>query len=208
MKMNLIIPLFILFFLVLVVYFSLDKYDSLGGLFLLLFGIMLLLLRILVVGKTSFFYVKETFWISGLWTAVITVFGACFILSLKSIRKGLDYNFKYLIFLLVLYIFFGYLQQLLFQFMFFETVYYLTGKITMSIFISAFYYFIFHLRSKRLEFQLGTFLIGLMWSANYLFFGNLFWLGISHGIIGTMYYLNLFDQDMLRKKISFIDKLL
>lgn len=206
--MDLIVGLFILSLLILLIYFDVKKYDSLDGVFLLLVGILLLGLKIVVVGNSSFIFIKETFWISGLYVTAITVFGACFVLSLKRFRKGFDYNFRYLVFLLFLYIFFGYLQQLLFQFIFTETVFFLTKKLWLSVFISAFYYFIFHLRSKRIEFLIGTFLLGLLWGASYLIFGNLFWLGISHGVIGTIYYLNLFEEDMLRKRIKFIDRFL
>ncbi len=207
--MDLTIGLFILSILIMLAYFLTDRYDSWDGLFLILLGFLLIGLKIIIVGNSSLIFVKETFWISGLYIAIITVFSSILVLLMKNIRKGLDYNFRYLVFLLILYIFFGYLQQILFQFVFTETVFFITDNIKVSVFLGALYYFLFHVKSfRRPEFLFGTFLLGLMWSSAYLIFGNLFWLGISHGIIGTIYYLNLWDVDVLRKKLKLIDKYL
>ena len=208
-EMELIIGLFILSILLIFTYFLTKRYDSLDGLLIILFGFLLIGLKFLTVGSQTLIFVRKTFWISGLYVSIITVFGIIIILLMKNIRKGLDYNFRYLIFLLLLYIFFGYLQQILFQFVFTETVFFLTNNIKISVVIGAFYYFLFHLRSfKRPEFLFGTFLLGLMWSSSYIIFGNLFWLGISHGIIGTIYYLNLWEVDVLRKRLQFINRFL
>lgn len=206
--MDLFIGMFIISLLLLVYYFNTKKYNSIEGVFILLMGLVLILLKLLLIGSLSLIVRPETFLIAGLYVSIITVLGIIVVLLFKRVRKGLKYNLKYLVFLLFLYIFFGYLQQLLFQFIFTETVFFITEKIWLSVIISAFYYFIFHLRSKRIEFLIGTFLLGLMWTTSYLVFGNIFWLGLSHGIIGTVYYLNMWHMDVLRKRIGFIDKFL
>ncbi|MBT3463554.1 hypothetical protein HN789_04620 [archaeon] len=200
--------IFILSISMIFIYFNLKNFDSINTVFMLLIGFIILGLRFISVGGSTLFYNPTTIMISGLCATIITVFAAIFIQLIKKFRKGFNYNFRYLVFLLALYIFFGFLQQLFFNFVFLETVYNLTGNFIISILLGALFYFTFHTRSKSVEFLVGTFIMGTLWGTCYLLFGNLFWLGISHGIIGTMYYLNLWHDDMLRKRIKFIAKYL
>ena len=195
--LNLLI--FLLCVLIMIGYYLVKNYDSFGGGIIILLGIAVIYVKNLV-GHLNLFYVKETFLTSGLVVLGFTLVCTIFLYFFKEQDKKVFT--KYGVVLLLLYIFFGFLQQLLFQFIFFETVYSLLDNAVIVVFVSAAFYAVFHWKLKQIRFLIVTFLAGLFWSAFYVMYGNLIWLGVSHGILGTVTFLWYFDGDILRKTIK------
>jgi len=194
-----------LVFLSLLTYWLNNTYDSINGGFLILFGVSALILRIFYLSAETRLYVHETFWLSGLIVGVLTLIVAIF---LWVIRKNKKVNPKYFVFLLILYIFFGFLQQVLFQFVILETILYLTNSFIPTIILSAFIYGAFHktklLFKKPIFFFLTTFAAGLIWSTVYVYYGNLIWLGISHGVTATVLFTGFVKKDLIKHKVRFL----
>ena len=195
--------------IVYILYLITKNYDSFIGIIMFSLGFIILFLKLNYI-PSNLFYVESTFWLTGLITCILVIVFTIFILLIKNNlkRKTLKFNFKYLIILLVLYIIFGFLQQLLFQFVFLESLSKLINNFYITILTGSVYYYLFHIKSKEIEFHPGTFILNVCFSTIYLTLGNLIWLGIAHGVLGTIYYLNLFKTDILRKKIKIIGKIL
>lgn len=201
--------IFVLLFLciaMMLAFFNTKEYDSINGAFLFVLGMVVISLKIFVLGSSQLFLAEKTLVMSGVFAAVITVFVAIIVLLLKKRRKknGLKFDANYVVLLLFLYIIFGFFQQVLFQFVFAETMLSLTGNHFFTAIAASVYYGLFHIKSIKPEFVIGTFIMGFLWSSLYLSFGNLFWIGISHGIAGTIYYINLWDKDVLREKLEIL----
>lgn len=157
-----------------------------------LFGFFILFLK-----KPSFSMFIDNFWISGVYLMGFTALMICVIIifGIKD-KKPL----KWSIMVFFLYIPFGILQEILFQFVFTDTLFELTGNPYITIFLSSIYYMLFHL---RLDLGTFTFIAGLFWSYFYLAFGNVFWIGISHAILGTMYYVFMYKGNALKNKLNY-----
>jgi len=95
------------------------------------------------------------------------------------------------------------LQQVLFQCVFFETIYFISeGNIIVSLLLSAVYYGSFHLGLYAKRFFPQTLLLGFIFSGIYLIWGNIFWLGLSHALLGTFLYVLFFDHNELARQLS------
>jgi len=195
--LNLLI--FLLCVLIMIGYYIVKNYDSFGGIIIILLGLAVIYVKTLA-GHLNLFFVKETFLISGVVVMSFTLLCTLFLYFFKEHNKKVFT--KHGVVLLLLYIFFGFLQQLLFQFIFLETVYSLIDNVFLVVLISAAFYAIFHWKLKQIRFLIVTFLAGLFWSGFYVMYGNLFWLAISHGILGTVTFLWFFDGDILRHAIK------
>jgi len=193
-------------FLVLILFYRHEKYDTLNGILLFGVALSLLFMKSFMLGNRSLVFIPSTFLISGLVTLVATIFVAIILFLMRKYKPS-RFEKKYILILLVLYIIFGFLQQLFFQFVFLETIYSITKSFFPAIIISAFYYSLFHLRESTKRFFFGTLALGIIYSTIYLLYGNLIWLGISHGILGTIYYVYYFKEKILENKIGYFFKI-
>ncbi len=183
----------------LLIYLRTRKYDSPQGILMLALGLAAVLLKLYFRDKSSYLFNPSTFIHSGI---IITSFTALICLLLVLLKKN-KLRWKYALTLLPLYLFWGFLQQLLFQYLFLESVYTVVGNIWLAIIIGAVFYLLFHFNLDfDAKFRLGLFIIDLFWGYFYLTYQNIFWLGISHGIFGVAYYTLVCKMDPLKIRFS------
>lgn len=185
--------LIIICLLLLILYQLFIEYDSpLGIVFIVLLLSAIFLRFSLNKIIPNHLYVQDTFAKSALIVGLFTIF------SVFVISRGRKKNKKKNTFLLfTLYLTAGIIQQLLFQYVFLETIYYLTSNLLLTIIISVIYYSLFHLREGA-AFYLKITIMGTFWALIYLNFGNIIPLIISHGIVGTVYYTSDVISDRCR----------
>jgi hypothetical protein len=183
---------------VLIAYLKTKRYDSLQGLLITLLALSALVLKFCLRGIPDIFS-PPTFIGSGI---LIMVFTLLLCLLLIPFRKN-NVNQKFALALLPLYLLFGLLQQLLFQYLFLDSAYTLTGNLWLSIILGALFYLSFHIRPDfDTKFRIGLFILDLFWGYFYLTYHNLFWLGISHAIFGVAYYTLVYRLDPLKERLS------
>ncbi|MBU4350773.1 CPBP family intramembrane metalloprotease [Patescibacteria group bacterium] len=149
----------------------------------------------------SRFFIKETLFISGIIVGIATLL---IILAFILIKKKDIFRLKSAYFwkLLVFYFPWGFLQQLFFQFIFFETVYFaFKGNIFLSLLLSAVFFGLFHLGWTK-KFFLPSLLIGFFFSGIYLLYGNLIWLALSHALLGTFLYVLFVKDNQLARRLT------
>ena len=103
------------------------------------------------------------------------------------------------------YLLFGIVQQIFFQAVFTDTLRYLVDDVSLVIIFSSVFYSSFHWNwdAKGIRFGLITLMSGVVWSVLYLKSPNIFLLGLSHGILASLYYFIVYEDNILRKKLSF-----
>jgi len=185
-----------------VLFLRVKNYDSIKGAAIAIMFIVALAMKIMAIKPQGLFFAPKTLVVSGLLVMSFTLISVVVILIIKR-NKLTKYSLSYIMLMLFLYILFGFGQQLLFQFVFLEVFYFLTKNAIFSILLSSMFYFIFHPKGTFGKFYFATFILGLFWSTIYVFFGNIIWLSISHGIIGCVYFTLMYDKkvDPIRNKI-------
>lgn len=206
-----LVPYLILFgcLLVELTYLRTKQYDSKKGVLLFVAGMVLLLARTLFLKTpTTLIFDYFTFWQSGALNGVFTLAIIIFFLIWKTKKKIVGFGLKYGLILFLFYLPWGFLQQLFFQYIFLETVFFLTkNKILTLIASSIFYTSVHSLKiDKRLTFL--CFFASLAWFSAYLNYGNIIWPSLSHAIFGVLYYSLISKKDVLRTHLGFISKYL
>jgi hypothetical protein len=187
---------------ILALFYFTKEYDSLNGIILVLLVASVITIRVVFLKDIpSFIYIPSTLFNSFIYTAIVTLFS---VILLFFIRK---YNNKRVTLLFFLYLLAGFVQQLLFQYVFLELVYPLIKNLLFTVLFSTLYYALFHLKHGKHFFVL-TFIINTFWSTIYLTQGNLVPLVISHGILGTAYYTWLFKGDVVKGRSNIFRKIL
>ncbi len=191
------ILIIIISFFLLIPYRRAKSYLSVWGGIMFVMAISLVYLRIRELGiYPSQFFARETFFLSGAIVGLATLLAILIFIFIKKNnlpRLGSAYFRK----LLAFYLLWGFLQQLFFQFVFFETVQFIfKGSIFISILSSAIFFSLFHL-GRHKTFFLPSVLMGFLYSGIYLFYGNLVWLVLSHALIGTFLYVLFVDHNQL-----------
>lgn len=149
----------------------------------------------------SWFFIRETFFVSGIIVGLVTLLAILILVFIKKDNMSL-LGSVYFRKLLMFYLLWGLLQQLFFQFVFFETVYFIfKGGILIPIFSSAIFFSLFHL-GRHKKFFLPSVLMGFLYSGIYLFYGNLIWLALSHTLIGVFLYVLFVDRDQLALRLG------
>jgi membrane protease YdiL (CAAX protease family) len=185
-------------FLLLIPFYKTRSYLSVWGGLDLLIGLSALSLRIKSLGLyPTRFFIRETVFVSGVFVATITLAAiAAFIILKKDnlFRLKSAYFWK----LLAAYLAAGFLQQLFFQFVFLETIYFLVkGNALFAVLLSAIFFSLFHFKKEIRKFYFLTLTMGFFYSGAYLIYGNLFWLALSHTVLGTFLYVLFFDDNLL-----------
>jgi hypothetical protein len=176
-------------------FYRAKTYDSLNGLLLVICGIIAMALKGF---NLSIF--KDNFWISALYLACFTLFMVA-LLFMIGVRDRKPIWFMGLTF--ALYVPFGIIQEILFQYIFLDTLYSMLPNPYICIFLSAAYYMLFH---PKLELGFFTFIAGLGWSYLYLAFHNVFWIGISHALLGSAYYVFMIKGSSLKNKLGILQR--
>ena len=166
-------------------------------------GLSALYLRIKSLGLyPTRFFIKETVFVSGAVIAAITLAAIAVFVILKKdnlCRLKSAYFWK----LLAGYLTAGFLQQLFFQFVFLETVYFLAkGNALLTVSLSAVFFSLFHFGKSIRKFYLLTLMMGFFYSGVYLLYGNLFWLALSHAVLGAFLYVLFFDDNLLTSRLG------
>lgn len=195
--------IFVSCFAILIYYKQINQLYDLKWLAILgLFGLSLMLrLKIIPDNRSQLLIVSSSMPI--LITGVVTFFVSLFIYLMSRSRK-LNFAGKFILILLPVYLLFGFCQQILFQFIFAGTIYYLTQNLCFSIITTSLFYFSFHIRRKNQIKLFFTFGLNIIWAFIYLKYGNILWPTISHGILGVVYYSKLFEGDVLTPKLKFL----
>jgi membrane protease YdiL (CAAX protease family) len=168
---------------VLAVYNFTHDYDSPFGLLLILLITGAVTVRTRLTPQIpSLIYLPPTFLPCAVLTGIITFLSVIVISSQRPDQKKGNVGQ-----LFILYLFFGLMQQLLFQYVFLETINFLSRNTILAIAATTFFFSLFHTQNGR-GYYLQTTTIGLLWTIVYVHFGNLLPLVISHGILGTAYY--------------------
>ena len=193
------LAILILCLAVLLIYLRTKKYDSPAGLIMLFLSLAAILLKLYFRGNSPNLFNPSLFLASGLIVMGTTLLFCLILIPLRKNRFRLGYALT----LLPLYIFFGFLQQLLFQYLFLESAFSLIGSFWPSLIIGALFYLLFHLNLDfDAKFKVCLFLVDIFWGYCYLTYHNIFWLALSHGIIGAVYYSLIVHQDAIRHRLS------
>ena len=183
-------------FFLLVTYLYTKKYTSWNGALMLITVLIILILKLKM--GTGLLYSKDTLLQSGILTLAFTLIFSGAIIPLK---KKKQVSTKYILLLFTLYLVFGFVQQLFFQYIFLETIFNLSNSFLFSIIITTVFYGYFHLQYKL--FFIGTMLVNHVWSTIYLRYGNIIWPALSHAILATLFYILIYDKDPIREKLNF-----
>jgi hypothetical protein len=179
-------------------------YLSLNGLLMVLLAIGLLSLRIFALSGIR----TNILSLNTLQSSITLTIPLTLILSLilLIIRKNKNVNPGKAFLLFLYYIPFGIIQQLFFQFVFLETLYFLLPNLLVCIPISAIFYYLFHPRKDFKILSGATLFIGLIWSSIYLNYGNIITIGISHAFLGMMYYSLMREDNTLEPRLRYLSK--
>jgi len=102
---------------------------------------------------------------------------------------------------LILYLFWGILQQFLIQSMIIRNLKdILNINSTLLILLSGVLFSIVHINDKKL--LILNFIMGLLWTHIYLKYKNNIPIGIYHGILGTLYYYWIIKKDILKEVLN------
>ncbi len=190
-------------FLILLIYFFTKEFDSLIGLFLVFMVIFIIVIRAnLFKNIPTNLFNPSTLFISSLFVLVFVIVASGILFIKKKNKKK-----KHVFLLFFLYLIFGLIQQLLFQYVFLETLNFLLNNFLISVFVSAIYYSLFHTK-RGIEFFIFTLGTGLIWSTIYLKYGNIIPLIISHAILGTVYYTWIFKGEAIKNRSKLFRKIL
>ncbi|MBU0757199.1 MAG: CPBP family intramembrane metalloprotease [Nanoarchaeota archaeon] len=163
-------------------------------------------MRIILFPRDStHLYNPATFIISGLYVMSFTLFCSLVLYKLRK-NKINRYGWRYFFVFVMLYFLFGLGQQIFFQFIFMESVYFFTNNALVSILVGSVFYYLFHPKMRFGKFHYFTFFMGLFWSFSYMFFGNILWVSISHGVLGAFFGIYLLDKDPMRSRLKIIRK--
>lgn len=184
-------------FIILLIYWKTEEYDSLKGVILFLIFVTLMYLRTLT-GIRSYLFVKETLptaiLFTGLFTAILVVLA--FKLKQRTVPN------RYFIVLFLLYLPMGLVQQLFFQHVFLDTIYSLVPNIFVAVIIGSIFFKLFHLKDRFGKLAYLTFFGNLIFSTVYLLYGNIITLSISHAIIGVFYYSWINKGDAISSRLK------
>ncbi|MDP2930295.1 MAG: CPBP family glutamic-type intramembrane protease [bacterium] len=199
------IPILIIFvsFLLLGSFYKTRSFLSVWGGLTFLTGLLVLGLRIKLLWLyPTRFFIRESFFISGIIVGVTTLLAVAIIIfwgknNLPRLKSA--YFWK----LLAAYLPLGFLEQFFFQFVFLETVYFLTkGNAFLAVFFSAIFYSLFHLGQIIKKFYFLTLIMGIFCAGIYLLYGNLIWLALLHAILGTFLYVLFFEDNQLSRRLG------
>lgn len=115
---------------------------------------------------------------------------------------------KWLLSLLTLYLFFGILQQAFFQSVVTHTLKELLNSTVLAIIFSGVFYSAFHWDWELKGFTFGffTLLAGVVWAILFLNSPNIFLLGVSHAILGSLYYFVVYKGNILEEQANFVER--
>ena len=157
----------------------------------------------------TFFYIKETFVLSGIILMSFT-FLAILVMTLysKLIEKRSfftsDKSASYILKLFLLYLLFAFIEQLFFQFVVLETFYHFLVHVQVTVLVGSIFFAIFHLQKypkpKRILFATSALIKGLIHNCVYLTYGTIFWTTLSLALIATFYYTFLYKEDILKSR--------
>jgi hypothetical protein len=202
----------ILSLLLLIPYYKTKKFFSPNGFVLVSLFVVLLFLGIFALPvEDSLFLRVDSLLTSGLLVLIPTVaflvaayLGVFFFLPhlLISPRR----NGRHFLKLFVLYTLFAFVEQLFFQFIFLETIFYFSGDLVLSALVGTGFFVLFHLQPRPLKFRilfaLGALAMEFLHATVYLSLGNIIWPTLSMGLVATAYYGLLHPEDILQFRLG------
>ncbi len=172
------------------------------GALLFTLGFGVLFYRIYIAGDYPFLgiYNGQTIWLSFILELAPALVFIYFAVRTDNFRK----KFRSLTKLLLPYMFFGGLQQILYLCIFADMSYYLTGSVIYAFILSFFYFFVMHInwRPNVRKFWPLLGLFGLINVWIYLIWGNLLPQVLVHGIVGTFLFTIYTETDQLKLRLG------
>jgi len=138
---------------------------------------------------------------------IFTVLGAV-ILGVMRFKDKKFKVVKWVCSLLTFYLFFGILQQAFFQAVVTHTLGELLGSTALVVIFSGIFYSAFHWDWELKGFTFGflTLIAGSVWAMLFLTNPNIFLLGISHAILGSLYYFIVYKGNILEEQADLVKK--
>jgi len=170
-------------------------------------GILALLLRkYFLIGGYEMFYNPTGLFISGILNLIVIFLGVITILIFRNRKLKRRAGFFLMVF--ICYLPFGFLQQLLFQYVFLETLVSLFQAKYIVLIIGVLFYTFFHLSKETNLLAILGFLAGLAWMSIYLYYGNIIWPSLGHAFLAAMYYYFIHPSNRLVKRLKFLKKVI
>lgn len=201
---------------ILPLYLKLKNWKSWLTVILSIFWIFALALRLLILPEAgSNIFISSTNLYSAGAYSIFTIVAVVIVIGLRAHGRALK-EIKLKWWIVGGYLLFGLVQQILFKFIFFDTLYYVLGngffmREAITILISAGYYSLFHSSGKDIKnFVLLTFCIDIGWGTLYMALGNLHWNILSHAIIGGAFFSLVYEdnKDNLNEKFASMESVM
>lgn len=190
--------------LILIIFRKTEVYDSRFGFFMVSLFITLALLKIYKLPSLPNLYLPENFLKAGQTVFIFTL--TMIFIGYRLREKKEKFNWKYFLSLFLLYLPFSLMQQLLFQYLFLDTLFSLTHRSFFSVLLTGIYFYYFHHQRFYSRFSFFIFTISFFWSYVYLVYGNIIWLVLSHSILGSCYYIWFRKDNILRNRLKLINE--
>lgn len=199
------IPYIILLLCVVILIYSyhVESFVKPAGIIFTLITISVAVLRYLTIPL----YQTRLYWPSTLLTSGLVVGFATFLflkIMEKIVRRAkVRHSETYMLRLEFGYLLFGILQQIFFQVVFLETILFvLDGRVLYSLIITLIFYFLFHLRKLIRKYILIITLFGMFSILTYYLWGNVLWIGIAHGILGSVLYHHHISTNQIKRRLG------
>lgn len=184
------------------IYYRVKLFKSFLGIFLLSLFIFLMIFRLLTAreGFTDPFLVNFEA-LQVLVTLLFTLVAVLLIFVLSGYRKQPSRKVSYLFKIFLLYLVFAIIEQLFFNFVVAQTIYYLIQNLGASVFLAGVFFSLFHVQLKKRDrafFITGSFVMGMFNSWLYLSSGSIILASLSMAIIAGTYYSFLCEVDVLK----------
>lgn len=208
MEVFLNLTLIVASLLILVVFKRMKSYFSWQGGTLTVLSLYLLVVKFFILSDFKslgfrFDNINDTL----LPIAIFTVLGIV-ILGATRFKAKKFKAIKWFVYLLTFYLFFGILQQAIFQSVVTHTLKELLDSTVITIIFSAIFYSAFHwdLELKGFTFGFLTLVAGVVWAALFLNSPNIILLGASHAILASLYYFVVHKGNVVEERLDSIKK--
>ncbi len=184
---------------ILIIYLNTKKYYSIQALSIILLFIVLIILKIKEISLNLNFD-------KILLPVIIFTVIAIPVLIYLGYKNHLLRIPKWFFPLLPLYLIFGIGQQILYQSIFHNSINHLLNNQILSVLLTSIFFIAFHIDKKHHYRLLKIITIpAIFWTIMFAIQPNVIILGISHGILASLYYIFEFKKNIIKQEV-FISK--
>ncbi|KYK24582.1 hypothetical protein AYK26_03325 [Euryarchaeota archaeon SM23-78] len=181
--------------IILIIYLNTKKYYSVQGL------LIAILCVLLIVFKSKEILINLNFNKILLPVIIFTIISILLLIYLGYKSNSLRIP-KWFFPLLLIYLFFGIGQQILYQSIFHNSINNLLNNQILSVFLTSLFILAFHIDKKHYfskQFKLMIF-PAIFWSIMFAIQPNVILLGTSHGILASVYYIFIHGKNIIKEK--------